>query len=362
MRSVHGWFGVFLALQVAGLLHATEPPYDWSRLIRSLTWDGEVIRIDQDTGDNWPSTWGDDDALYTSWGDGRGFTNRDPKLTIGFAKVIGNPPGPLKAEEIPSATDTPMGGGPKGIKSSGLLMVNRVLYMFVRNIIVDGDFTNSRLAWSEDRSKTWTWADWHFSDTFGCPEFIQFGRNYQGARDGYVYVISQDNDNPYLYAEDLVLARVPKDRIAERGAWEFFAGLKADGKPSWAREISQRRSVFHDPMGAQRVALTYNAPLKRYILVTSIGTHGNATKIMHTGGLGVFDAPEPWGPWTTVYYDLYWSGGRDLQYKKEEWTYHHKFPTKYMSKDGKTMWLLYSGRGANYTFCLKKATLDLRRR
>jgi hypothetical protein len=173
-------------------------------------------------------------------------------------------------------------------------------------------------------------------------------------------VISQDNDNPYLYAENLVLARVPKDRIVERSAWEFFGGMNAEGKPAWAREVSQRKPVFHDPMGAQRVALSYNAALKRYILVTSIGTHGNATKSMHTGGLGVFDAPEPWGPWTTLYYDLYWSGGRDLQYERDEWTYHHKFPTKYMSKDGKTMWLLFSGRGRNYTFCLRKASLASR--
>ena len=32
-----------------------------------------------------------------------------------------------------------------------------------------------------------------------------------------------------------------------------------------------------------------------------------------------------------VYYDQYWSGGKNLDYKLEEWTYHQKFPIKYMS-------------------------------
>jgi hypothetical protein len=53
-----------------------------------------------------------------------------------------------------------------------------------------------------------------------------------------------------------------------------------------------------------------------------------------------------------VYYGDHWSG-KDV-------TYHHKFPPKWMSKDGKTMWLLFSGLGGgNYAFCLRKATLEL---
>ena len=53
-----------------------------------------------------------------------------------------------------------------------------------------------------------------------------------------------------------------------------------------------------------------------------------------------------------MYYDDHWAGN--------ERVYHHKFPTKWMSPDGKTMWLLYSGLGGNnYAFILRKATLDL---
>jgi hypothetical protein len=355
--------GALLVLDAPALLQA-QAPYPQSRVVTGLTWAPEIVRvggINTHTGDNWPATWGDDDILYTSWGDGDGFSHKKPELSLGFAKVTGNPAGELKAEVIPSNVDTVMGGGTKGIKSSALLMVDGTIYMFVRNYKVGDDVTNSRLAWSKDRQKTWTWADWHFSDTFGCLEFAQFGRNYAGARDNYVYIVSQDNDNAYKYAEKVVMARVPKDRIADRGAYEFFAGRDATGPPRWSRDMGARQPILTDPKGAQRVSLTYNAALKRYFLVTSIGTHGSATKAMHTGGLGVFDAPEPWGPWTTVYYDQYWSGGHNLEYKLEEWTYHQKFPTKYISSDGKEMWLLFSGRGENYTFCLRKATLEVAR-
>jgi hypothetical protein len=97
-----------------------------------------------------------------------------------------------------------------------------------------------------------------------------------------------------------------------------------------------------------RISLTYNAALKRYFLTAS----HRVGEGPHNASLGVFDAPEPWGPWTTVYYDDHWSGN--------DRTYHHKFPTKWMSADGKTMWLLYSGLGGNnYGFILKRATLQL---
>ncbi|MHC4073599.1 MAG: hypothetical protein ACYSUD_17450, partial [Planctomycetota bacterium] len=91
----------------------------------------------------------------------------------------------------------------------------------------------------------------------------------------------------------------------------------------------------------------------RYILTSSHLTGKRAT---HTAALGVFEAPQPWGPWSTVYYNDHWSvkDGKDCR------TYHHRFPPKWMSPDGKTMWLLYSGLDCDlYSFCVKKAVLEI---
>jgi len=52
------------------------------------------------------------------------------------------------------------------------------------------------------------------------------------------------------------------------------------------------------------------------------------------GGLGIFDGPEPWGPWTTVYYTEEWDVGPGET---------SSFPTKWMSEDGRTCYLLFSG-------------------
>ena len=51
-------------------------------------------------------------------------------------------------------------------------------------------------------------------------------------------------------------------------------------------------------------------------------------------GFGVFDAPEPWGPWTTVTYVPAW----DVNPGETR-----SFPTKWMSADGKTLYLVFSG-------------------
>jgi hypothetical protein len=226
-------------------------------------------------------------------------------------------------------------------------MVDGVLYLFVRNYIVEGSYRHSRLAWSRNRGKNWQWADWYFSETFGCPDFVQYGPDYKGARDGFVYVVSQANDDAYAFSPDMVMARVPKGRVAERGAYEFFAGSGPDGEPRWSHDIARRRPVFTDARGTQRISLAYNAALRRYFLTSS---HETGVAGPHNASLGVFDAAEPWGPWTTVYYDDHWSGN--------DRTYHHKFPTKWMSPDGRSMWLLFSGLGGgNYAFCLRRATM-----
>ena len=69
---------------------------------------------------------------------------------------------------------------------------------------------NSHLAWSSDPAKTWTWRGWRFEMSFSCPTFLNFGKDYAGARDGYVYIYSPDGDNAYRAADRMVLASVPK--------------------------------------------------------------------------------------------------------------------------------------------------------
>ena len=69
----------------------SKAPYPQSPVIRGVSFAPEstIVRKAIES-DNWPITWGDDDAQYTAYGDGAGFEPYvDHKLSMGFAKVTG---------------------------------------------------------------------------------------------------------------------------------------------------------------------------------------------------------------------------------------------------------------------------------
>jgi CubicO group peptidase (beta-lactamase class C family) len=327
-----------IAASVGGVAMQTAAPYPPSPVITGIEWASASAIIRKAEGsDNWPLTWGDDDCLYTAYGDGWGFEPRVPeKLSLGFARVTGGPD-QFAGVNIRSATGEDTGDGRSGKKASGILMVDGTLYMWARNA------GNSQLAWSTDRARTWTWSDWRFTESFGCPTFLNFGPDYAGARDEYVYVYSFDSDSAYEPADRMVLARVPKDRIRDREAYEFFARLTPEGEPTWAADIAQRGAVFSNPGRCYRSNVTYNAPLKRYLWCQTIP--GDDTRF--AGGFAIYDAPEPWGPWTTVFFTEQWDVGPGES---------SSLPTKWMSADGKTVHLVFSGDDC---FSVRQATLAI---
>ena len=271
-----------------------------SPVIKGIEWDSvdSIIRLAKGS-DNWPITWADDDALYTAYGDGNGFEPfTDVKLSLGVAKVLGNPP-EIRAVNIRSPTGEALGDGRQGRKASGMLCVDGVLHMLARNV------TNSQIGWSADHGATWTWADWSFTESFGCPTFLNFSKNYAGARDEFVYVYSHDNNSAYERADAFVLARAPKARLRVRSAWEFFVKCDRNGEPQWTRDIHQRGVVFTNPGACYRSGVSYNPALKRYLWCQI----GSGVDTRFAGGLAIYDAPEPWGPWTTVCATDHWDTG-----------------------------------------------------
>ncbi len=318
-------------------------PYPLSEVIRGIDWAPKETIVRQAKGsDNWPLTWADDDRQYTAYGDGWGF---EPfvkeKLGLGFARVD-ELADDFRGVNIRSASGEQVGNGAAAKKASGILCVEGVLYLWTRNA------GNSQLAWSRDHGQTWEWADWKFTTSFGCPTFLNFGKNYAGARDQYVYVYSHDADSAYQPADRMVLARVPKDQIRSQAAYEFFQGISTKGEPTWTTEIAQRGPVFTYAGRSYRSGITYCAPLKRYLWCQIIpGTQGRKEDTRFEGGFGIYDAPEPWGPWTTVYFTPKWDVGPGES---------SSFPTKWMSADGKTLYLVFSG---DDHFAVRKASLTL---
>ncbi|MDF2725581.1 MAG: hypothetical protein K0Q59_5258 [Paenibacillus sp.] len=314
---------------------------DWapaSRITRMAT--GGVLR---DGSDNWPVTWANDGHLYATYGDGYGFEPSLPsKLGLGFTRIEGMP------EHITGfniRSDAENGGyGRNGKKASGLLMTDGVLYMWVRNDRTDG--TQSRLARSDDQARTWRWMDWAF-EPFGHVAFVNFGQNYAGARDDYVYMVSHDHPSAYVRSDRFILMRVPKQKLEDRNAYEFWTRTDASGEPEWSADIGERGAVFTHPGQCGRSSISYHPGLRRYLWWQSY-KFSEDVDTRFTGGFGIYEAPEPWGPWQTAYFTEKWDvGPGDLGC----------IPTKWMEPDGRTFHLLFAG---DDNFSVREGTIRLR--
>ncbi|MFB3825928.1 MAG: hypothetical protein ACE15B_04130 [Bryobacteraceae bacterium] len=91
------------------------------------------------------------------------------------------------------------------------------------------------------------------------------------------------------------LIRAPRGRLEVKEAYEFFAGVGGDGKPRWVISPAGRKPAWEDAVnGTHRMAVSFNPVLKRYLLTT-------IRRVREEGWFAIYDAPEPWGPWTLAH-------------------------------------------------------------
>ena len=141
--------------------------------------------------------------------------------------------------------------------------------------------------------------------------------------------------------------RAPKDQLRQRESYEFFQRENANGQPLWTADITQRGAVFTHQDQCRRSSISYNAGIGRYLWWQQMTVDSSSTDTRFKGGFGLYDAPEPWGPWTTVYFTEEWDvGPGDLGC----------FPSKWMSEDGRTIYLVFAGSDH---FAVRRATLIL---
>jgi hypothetical protein len=189
-------------------------------------------------------------------------------------------------------------------------------------------------------------ADWRFTNSFGCPTFVNGGRDYEANHDGFVYTLSPDVEDAYSLADRFVLARVPASQIRERNAYEFFAGRARDGSPAWTSKLQERASVLTRPGACYRPSVTFHPLLNRYLLVhprpndRSRDSSGKIDVRFH-GGLAIYESPQPWGPWSVVFDTDAWDVGPGDS---------ASFPAKWISADGRTLHL-FSGNDSFQDKC-----------
>src|SRR5699024_3821549 len=117
-------------------------------------------------------------------------------------------------------------------KSWGTICVRGALYMWVvpKSLLADMQ-SEARLYSSRHHGRSWAPASWAFAraDELTVPTICQFGQNYRGARDEYVYhyFIAPRESSGYKIQKPgaIHLVRSPQTRLTDRAAYEFLAGF-----------------------------------------------------------------------------------------------------------------------------------------
>ena len=133
-------------------------------------------------------------------------------------------------------------------KGTGIISVGGVLYMWVagpESLTVP----ETQLAVSRDLSKTWSHVDWKWTmrDRLFAGASVNHGKDDAGAKDEYVYscftrlatVLEKPRNWTHEVPGQVDLARVPRSKIIDQAAWEWFAGVDDRGRPG-GRRISRR--------------------------------------------------------------------------------------------------------------------------
>jgi len=329
-------------------------PYARSCAILGMTVDWSTHERKAAGADNWPVTWAADGHQYTSWGDGWGFEsiNVGAKISLGVSRVEGGFP---SSKDVDVFEGDPQGSGqPDDGKSYGIVALGSELYMWVSPGSDAKGYAEQRLWRSTDGGKTWTKASWALTQADGLvnPTFLQFGMDYAGAPDAYVYAYANEiQDDTALVVQKpgrVALMRALRQDLWKQSAWEWFTGLDGSGAPKWTTDVSARQPVFEDPEGVGwNSSASFDAPLGRYLLVTE------HTKSM-AGNIGVFEAPAPWGPWRVVSYQTGFGDPPNVPASGFFWN----FSNKWLSADGKSFVLVFSGIGANDSWNAVRGTFQ----
>lgn len=318
---------------------------------------GEAIRYPESHGDNWFSTWADDDLLYSVSDDTRGF-DRACSSNLALHTIAGTAP-----PELHGATLNPMsqfGGWAEFLpqddamwKGNGLASIDGVLYLSVsRHSNPDGRFSiqeswDSSIIKSEDHGRTWspTPEIGHAmfpGHTFATPFFVDYGKDTREVAHGsdqYVYAIS--STGVWNNGSTMTLGRVPRERISRLDAtdWEFVHGFDATGQPIWRTRHDTARYVFRVPGRTSMTGLHYIAPLGLYILPQWHYTKLDDPQARWSAtSVELYQAPAPWGPWTCFHTQAFEPAG---------W-YNPSIPSKFISDDGRSFWLFVAG---DWTTC-----------
>jgi hypothetical protein len=329
-------------------------------------------------GDNWHTTWAADDRQYTALCDGTGWPNLHGPQPHGFNArvyaVTGDPPQPT-FEYLRGYPDLFGEAYPNFSRyyGFGILAVEGRLYHYLstpNHPFSDPQprFVGAKLIFSPDQGRTWCnqdgsspvrWEPWaersrrnmvffdEPGEAFSLLTMLQMGRNYHDNTDGYVYVYAP-NGNTEGSMNQMVMFRVPKERVLDRSAYEFFVSPRDDGTANWSPDIQARGVVHTFPPGwvnrsthpyAWHPSVVYHAPLGTYLMANwGMGCDDNGHWFGKPSYLGFWTAPRPWGPWTQIHEEREWTPAGDRGAR----AYQPQIIPRWIAPDGGSFWLVWT--------------------
>ena len=346
--------------------------------------------------DTWYPSWASDDNLYSPWTDGSvnglGSQSSGKRATTGSAQIMGDDPLHLTVtnQGVYASDPSPYAGR----YPCGSLVFNGVWYYGTYCLHPEGtvrhEGTDYNWPWlgpfvgfrySTDFGKTWTQTPCTparplFGESalrgepvkIGSPHFVDFGRNMEHSPDGKAYLVAHGAHdgahrrfafNSWITGDEIYLLRVTPGitNMNNASKYDFFAGHRFLGKPRWTRKLSEARPIaaWRDNMGC--VTMTYDAPLKKFLMCVTDG--GNTVGYFNSY---ILESDRITGPF------------KRLQYLRHfgEQAYFVNLPSKFISADGRTLWLCYAANfapdwngmkiltnppGSRYGMCLQEVRL-----
>ena len=351
------------------LLWPSEPPKDMpfeqSKELVGILFTG--VHSDYRAADTWYPCWASDDNLYSPWTDGQtdgmNSNSSGPNATTGQAMMIGNDPVNLEIKALGTTKGDPRPY--EGRYPCGSLVYNGVWYYGTYCLGPSGSVEHDGMRWnwpvlgpitgfriSTDYGKTWTGcphtpAEPLFPEPkefmgpvkIGSPKFVDFGKNMEYSPDCKAYLVgygAEENDPKPRYAnlswisgDQIYLTRVRPsiENINDESKYEYFAGYDNNEAPIWSYDFEDIKPLleWNNNMGC--VTITYNAPLKKYLMCITDGWPTVSKMNSY-----VLESDRITGTWKLVTYMKAFG----------EQGYFLNFPSKFIGKDGLTLWLCYS--------------------
>ena len=329
----------------------------------------------QGLGDTWYPSWAADDRLYSSYTDGQcprpdggmDTSSSNGGGTTGNAVLEGDDPLTLK---VYSLGLQPASAGPYGGRyPCGGLVYNGVWYYGTYCIgpspKVNYGGMDYNWPWmgpvvgyrmSKDYGKTWEDTKntpdkplfgesglWGYPIKIGDPHFVDFGKNMEHSPDGKAYLVANGGrpEDPitrfasvsWASGNQIYLIRVTPtpENINDGSKYEFFAGNDASGKPQWTSDFKAIKPLIEWYNKCGNVTMTYNPGLRRYLMCVN-----DAWPTVEKTRTFILESENITGPWRMVTYM------RDFG----EQGYFPNIPSKFISSDGRKMWLCYSANFA----------------